>query len=180
MNRTRRTSSTINRLKRVSRSTPKAAAFTRKFARFPELMEEIEVLWELNNTNVWWKAEIMDISSVDSKSNSKVAVIRYCKRKQYCSVDYTVQFCDPTDAVKKLHHTSPDTQTLTPWRFPEEFDTDPTNQPRKSNANIDNTDLRTTNTARNEDSGTIHSSKTGSYSTDSFIEEYLTAPKELM
>ena len=110
----------MKRVRRASKVTKKAASAT-SFNRFPELMESIEVLWELSGQQVWWKAEVIDISQSNASKGLTKGIIRYCAKKNYSPVDYNISFHNSTDNVKRLQHTSPMTDSLSPWKFPEEI-----------------------------------------------------------
>lgn len=95
------------------------------FHRLPELMEEIEVLWDLQGKLVWWKADVVVINLVDNTDtdDGNKATLRYRALRNYEAVEYDVVFL-PTPstapAVKRLQHCSPQSTELTPWKFPEE------------------------------------------------------------
>lgn len=94
------------------------------FDRLPEIMEEIEVLWDLNGRLVWWTADITCIPSTLSTKKSaraeKNARIRYRKMKGYEPVDYDIRFIPPKQGLKRLQHILPSSDDLTPWKYPHE------------------------------------------------------------
>lgn len=93
------------------------------FNRLPQAMEEFEVLWDLNGRLEWWTGELLeDPTPSSSNANIFIATLRYRPRRNFTSVDYEVSF-PPLSAkcgVKRLQHTSPSSNELTPWKFPEE------------------------------------------------------------
>lgn len=111
----------MDRPKRTGRSTRLSHKLALlNFHRLPELMEEVEVLWDLDGSLIWWSGEVIQISSNVSQHMS--ATIRYKPRKKYGFVDYIVQFqrVHVKCGIKRLLHVSPSTDVLTPWKFPDE------------------------------------------------------------
>ena len=91
--------------------------------RVPDLMEEIEVLWSLNDSVVWWKAEVIEIDKSAASSDSfttATATIRYAPRSKYTAEDYMVSFKQSTSGQKLLRHISPSTPGFVTWKYPEE------------------------------------------------------------
>ena len=110
----------MNRSHRLKRLSSKAFSSHTTFNRTPELMETIEVLWNLNGVTVWWPAEVIDVTPATHGKKNTTATIRYYKKRKYSAMDYEVSFRIPNGTVKKLQHTSPPTDSLTPWKFPDE------------------------------------------------------------
>lgn len=91
------------------------------FNRNPGIMEQVDVLWVLHSTSVWWKADVLDISPEPSDAKGSVlGTIRYVARRNYNAEDYKVCFINPTSGLKKLQHLSPCTPGYVTWKFPEE------------------------------------------------------------
>lgn len=93
------------------------------FHRQPELMEEIEVLWELDGTLLWWKADITSCHSAVNGHNGIRDALCYHPLRKYKSVEYEAIFHAIRPAksdVKRLQYTSPPSSEFTPWKYPEE------------------------------------------------------------
>lgn len=118
------------------------------FNRLPQVMEEFEVLWDIGGKLEWWSGELIDNPKPSTAKNSHfVATLRYKPRRKYKAVDYEVSF-PPTSSsgsVKRLQHTSPYSDELTPWKFPEERveksdfarDDSPTSRTFSTNVQVD-------------------------------------------
>lgn len=92
-------------------------------SRLPQVMEEIQVLWDLGGKLEWWTGEVLqNPTPSQSNKNIYVATLRYKSRGRYQAVDYEVSFYPVKlkDCVKQLQHTSPLSPDLTPWKFPDE------------------------------------------------------------
>ena len=108
------------RLRRTKKTTVKVAEGSPSFDRLPQLMEQIEVLWSLNDRQLWWRADVTEVSAPTKRHGDSEATIRYCEHKNYAAVDYIISFCDPTEPVKRLQHINPSTDCFTPWEFIDE------------------------------------------------------------
>lgn len=83
-------------------------------------MESIEVLWELHGKLVWWEAEVIRITQADPAQCTAEATIRYKPKNKYHAEDYEVSFQPLSLGFKQLHHTNPEVQGLTPWKYSDE------------------------------------------------------------
>lgn len=107
------------RAKKKRRSAMRVSSLT-SFERLPSLMEEIQVLWQLEGSFVWWDAEVLNLSNGRARNSLPTAVIRYEPKNGYPSMDYAATFHRAANGVKRLRHTNPASLDLTPWKFPEE------------------------------------------------------------
>lgn len=87
-------------------------------ARFPGLMENVEVLWTYKGSLIWWQAEVIDISPRKQGESGQDATLRYVKKGNFKEMNYIVKFEAPSGNVKRLHHIDPPLDTLSPWKFP--------------------------------------------------------------
>lgn len=101
----------------IRRSNRRTSSLAHTCRRLPGLMEEIQVLWDLDGSLLWWDAEVIDIGSGTSCQDAK---LRYAARNRFDSMDYSVRFTDYHCSVKRLQHTSPALSSLSLWKYPEE------------------------------------------------------------
>lgn len=111
---------------RSRRITPRALAQKHSSNRVPGLMEEIQVLWVVNKSTIWWRAEVTEfISTTDEPTGeapqgSTSAIIRYVARRGYVAQDFKVSFIHTVSGNNKLIHLSPSSPGYVTWKFPED------------------------------------------------------------
>ncbi len=93
----------------------------------PGLMEEIQVLWNVTGSSIWWRAEVTDISELPSPSAGKsiseratISTIRYVSRCIFVAQDYKFKFIPSVSGNKTLQNLAPCSPGYITWKYPDE------------------------------------------------------------
>lgn len=115
----------ITRPKRSSRNDVRTSSSARVFRRIPEIMEDIQVAWEVNGKIIWWTADVISVEPALNHSTPACGTIRYRAQRRYNAEEHEVVF-NPVSkkGTKTLRHTSggcgSSSTSTSAWIFSEE------------------------------------------------------------